>query len=173
MLTRATTIDRVVAAALEGTRPAGDLTSEYLITETATARPTSSPREAGVFSGGEVFAAAFRLTDPRVDVELIVEDGEWFEPGAVLAVVSGPARAVLTAERIGLNFVQRMAGVATLTGRYVAEVAPHRRRVSSTPARPRRVCGRSSATPCATAAATTTATHCRTPSWPRTITSRS
>ena len=131
MLTRAT-IDRVVAAALEEDAPWGDLTSEYLITETATARADLVARESGVFSGGEVFAAAFRLTDPRVEVELIVEDGEWFEPGSVLAVVSGPARSVLTAERIGLNFVQRMAGIATLTGRYVAEVAHTKARIADT-----------------------------------------
>ena len=131
MLTRAT-IDRVVAAALEEDAPWGDLTSEYLITETATARADLVARESGVFSGGEVFTAAFRLTDPRVEVELIVEDGEWFEPGAVLAVVSGPARSVLTAERIGLNFVQRMAGIATLTGRYVAQVAHTKARIADT-----------------------------------------
>jgi len=131
MLTRST-IDRVVAAALEEDAPWGDLTSEYLITETAVARADLVAREPGVFSGGEVFAAAFRLTDPAVDVELIVEDGEWFEPGDVLAVVSGRARAVLTAERIGLNFVQRMSGIATLTGLYVAEVAHTGARIADT-----------------------------------------
>lgn len=131
MLTRAT-IDRVVAAALEEDAPWGDLTSEHLIPENAFAKADLSAREPGVFSGGEVFAAAFRLTDPRVDVQLVVEDGEWFEPGAVLAVVSGPARSVLTAERIGLNFVQRMSGIATLTGRYVAEVAHTRARIADT-----------------------------------------
>jgi nicotinate-nucleotide pyrophosphorylase (carboxylating) len=117
------TIDRVVAAALEEDAPWGDLTSEYLISENAVARADLVARERGVLSGGEVFAAAFRLTDPRIVVELVVEDGEWFEPGAVLAVVTGPARGVLTAERIGLNFAQRMSGIATLTGAYVAEVA--------------------------------------------------
>lgn len=122
MLNRAT-IDRVVAAALEEDAPWGDLTSEYLIPENATARADLVAREAGVFSGGDVFAAAFRLTDPTVDVELLVEDGEFFTAGDVLAVVAGPARAVLTAERIGLNFVQRMSGIATLTNLYVAEVA--------------------------------------------------
>jgi nicotinate-nucleotide pyrophosphorylase (carboxylating) len=131
MLTRAT-IDRTVAAALEEDAPWGDLTSEYLIVETAQAHADLVAREAGVFSGGEVFAAAFRLTDPRIEVELVVEDGEWFEPGAVLAVVSGPARGVLTAERVGLNFVQRMSGTATLTGRYVAEVAHTKARIADT-----------------------------------------
>jgi nicotinate-nucleotide pyrophosphorylase (carboxylating) len=131
MLTRAV-IDRTVAAALEEDAPWGDLTSEALIPETAVARADLVARERGVFSGAEVFAAAFRLTDPRIDVELVVEDGEWFEPGAVLAVVTGPARGVLTAERIGLNFVQRMSGIATLTGAYVAEVAHTGARIADT-----------------------------------------
>ena len=52
-----------------------------------------------------------------------IADGEKFEPGQRLAIISGPARAVLTAERIGLNFVQRMCGIATLTAQYVAKVA--------------------------------------------------
>jgi nicotinate-nucleotide pyrophosphorylase (carboxylating) len=131
MLTRAV-IDRTVAAALEEDAPWGDLTSEALIPESAVARADLVARERGVFSGGEVFAAAFRLTDPTIDVQLVVEDGEWFEPGAVLAVVTGPARGVLTAERIGLNFVQRMSGIATLTGAYVAEVAHTGARIADT-----------------------------------------
>jgi len=131
MLTQAT-IDRTVAAALEEDAPWGDLTSEYLIPESSVARADLVAREQGVFSGGAVFEAAFRLTDPQVEVQLIVEDGEWFEAGAVLAVVTGSARSVLTAERIGLNFVQRMSGIATLTGRYVAEVAHTNARIADT-----------------------------------------
>ncbi|MEJ1155866.1 carboxylating nicotinate-nucleotide diphosphorylase [Microbacterium marmarense] len=131
MLTRAH-IDRVVAAALEEDAPWGDLTSEYLIDEISVARADLVARERGIFSGGEVFATAFRLTDPRVEVELVVADGEWFDPGDVLATVSGPARGVLTAERIGLNFAQRMSGIATLTGLFVAEVAETATRIADT-----------------------------------------
>ena len=131
MLTR-TTIDRVVGAALEEDAPWGDLTSEMLILESAAARAGLVAREPGVFSGGDVFSAAFRLTDPRIDVERVVDDGDAFDEGAVLAVVSGPARGVLTAERIGLNFVQRMSGIATLTARYVAEVAHTGARIADT-----------------------------------------
>ncbi len=131
MLTR-TTIDRVVGAALEEDAPWGDLTSEVLILESAAARADLVAREPGVFSGGDVFSAAFRLTDPRIDVERVVDDGDAFDEGAVLAVVSGPARGVLTAERIGLNFVQRMSGIATLTARYVAEVAHTGARIADT-----------------------------------------
>ncbi|QTV80591.1 carboxylating nicotinate-nucleotide diphosphorylase [Microbacterium sp. NIBRBAC000506063] len=131
MLTPAT-IDRVVAAALEEDAPWGDITSEYLIPENATAEAELVAREAGVFSGGAVFTAAFRLTDPAVKVDVLAEDGEFFRPGAVLAVVTGPARPVLTAERIGLNFVQRMSGIATLTNLYVAEVAHTGARIADT-----------------------------------------
>jgi hypothetical protein len=66
-----------------------------------------------------------RLTDSRIQVDAVLEDGAAFETGAVLAEVTGPARAVLQAERVGLNFVQRMSGIATLTvpvgkgGRYL------------------------------------------------------
>lgn len=131
MLTRAT-IDRAVAAALEEDAPWGDITSEMLIPESATARADLIAREPGVFSGGAVFAAAFRLTDPTIVVELLVEDGEHFSEGTVLAVVSGSARGVLAAERIGLNFVQRMSGIATLTAQYVAEVAHTGARIADT-----------------------------------------
>ncbi|ALJ19899.1 carboxylating nicotinate-nucleotide diphosphorylase [Microbacterium sp. No. 7] len=131
MLSRAH-IDRVVQAALDEDAPWGDLTSAALIPEEAAATARLIAREAGVFSGGEVFAAAFRLTDPAVDVRLRAADGDVFAPGDALAEVSGPAQAVLTAERIGLNFVQRMSGIATLTARYVAEVAHTGARIADT-----------------------------------------
>jgi nicotinate-nucleotide pyrophosphorylase (carboxylating) len=131
MLTRAV-IDRTVAAALEEDAPWGDITSEMLIPATARARAELIAREPGIFSGGEVFAAAFRLTDPTIEVDLDVADGEAVAEGVVLAGVAGQARGVLTAERIGLNFVQRMAGIATLTARYVAEVAHTGARIADT-----------------------------------------
>lgn len=125
-------IDRVVDAALEEDAPWGDLTSRAFLPAEATARADLIAREPGVFSGGEVFAAAFRLTDPAVAIDLRVADGAEFEAGAVLATVEGPARALLTGERVALNFAQRMSGVATLTARYVAEVAHTRARIVDT-----------------------------------------
>jgi nicotinate-nucleotide pyrophosphorylase (carboxylating) len=125
-------IDRVVAAALEEDAPWGDLTSEAFLPSGATARAQLVAREDGVFAGGEVFAAAFRLTDARVRVDVLADEGHAFHVGETLAVTAGPARSVLTAERIGLNFVQRMSGVATLTRRYVAEVADTGARIADT-----------------------------------------
>ena len=116
-------IERVVGAALEEDAPWGDLTSATLIPAEATATAELSAREDGVFSGGEVFAAAFRLTDPSIEVTMHVADGARFSTGDTLATVTGPARGILQAERIGLNFTQRMSGIATLTARFVDAVA--------------------------------------------------
>jgi nicotinate-nucleotide pyrophosphorylase (carboxylating) len=116
-------IEDVVQRALNEDAPWGDVTSEHLIPASATATAELVAREAGVFSGADVFAAAFMLTDPSLDVQLFLEDGDSFVAGQELGVVSGSARSVLTAERIGLNFVQRMSGIASLTAKYVEAVA--------------------------------------------------
>ncbi|KQY77187.1 carboxylating nicotinate-nucleotide diphosphorylase [Microbacterium maritypicum] len=131
MLTTAT-VNRVVGAALEEDAPWGDLTSTTLLPADATATADLVAREAGVFSGGEVFAAAFRLTDTALDVDLHVGDGDDFAAGDVLASVSGSARSVLTAERVALNFTQRMSGIATLTAAYVAAIDGTGARIADT-----------------------------------------
>ena len=125
-------IDEAVTRALHEDAPWGDVTSDYLIPAEAVAVAVLAARESGVMAGGQVFAAAFRLVDPAIQVELLVADGQAFTAGTQLAKVSGPARAVLTAERVGLNFVQRMAGIATATSRYVAAVAGTQARIVDT-----------------------------------------
>ncbi|QNE33795.1 carboxylating nicotinate-nucleotide diphosphorylase [Leifsonia shinshuensis] len=131
MLTRQTIHD-VVRAALVEDAPWGDLTSELLIPETAYAAARLSAREPGTFSGGAVFTAAMTLTDPAIEVTLAVADGDAFGAGDTLATVSGPARSVLQGERVALNFVQRMSGIATLTASFVAEVAHTSARIVDT-----------------------------------------
>ena len=115
-------LTRVVGAALEEDAPWGDLTSTTLLTAEATATADLVAREPGVFSGGDVFATAFALTDPSLVVDVHVGDGDVFSPGDVLASVSGAARGILTAERVALNFTQRMNGIATVTAAYVDAV---------------------------------------------------
>jgi len=131
MITPAT-LTRVVGAALEEDAPWGDLTSAALIPEDATATADLVAREPGVFSGGSVFTAAFALTDPHLDVDLHVGDGDAFAAGDVLASVSGSARSILTAERVALNFTQRMSGIATVTAAYVHAVAGTGARIADT-----------------------------------------
>jgi len=130
MLTR-DQIDKVVWMALEEDAPFGDITSETLVPVTAVADAELVAREPGVFSGGEVFAIAMKTLD-TVKVTLHMADGDRFDKGAVLASVSGPARIVLRAERVALNLVQRMSGIATLTATYVAAVEGTKARVVDT-----------------------------------------
>ena len=125
-------ITRVVGAALEEDAPWGDLTSTTLLPSDATATADLVAREAGIFSGGEVFAAAFHLTDPSISVDVHVGDGDAFAAGDVLASVSGPARGILTAERIALNFTQRMSGIATVTAAYVRAIEGTSARIADT-----------------------------------------
>jgi len=125
-------IDRIVSAALDEDAPWGDLTSETLIPADATATAALVAREPGVLSGVAVFAAAFRLVDAAITVERLAEDGDRFGAGDVLARVHGPARGILTGERVALNLLQRMSGVATLTAAYVSAVAGSGARIVDT-----------------------------------------
>ncbi|WP_127793914.1 carboxylating nicotinate-nucleotide diphosphorylase [Agromyces sp. LHK192] len=125
-------IDRIVDAALDEDAPWGDLTGEILIPEDATATAELVAREPGVYSGVAVFEAAFRLVDARIRVEAFAGDGDRFGAGDVLARVAGSARGILRAERVALNLVQRMSGIATLTSTYVAAVAGTRARIVDT-----------------------------------------
>mgnify|MGYP000588414938 CR=1 FL=1 len=116
-------IEEAVSRALLEDAPWGDITSETLIPADSTAVAQLVARDGGVMAGAQVFAASFTLVEPSVGVEIHITDGETFTPGQILATVTGPARAVLTGERVGLNFVQRMSGIATHTAQYVAAIA--------------------------------------------------
>lgn len=115
-------IDAVVSMALDEDAPHGDLTSQVLVPAGVTATAELVARESGVLAGIEVFAAAMTALDDRVEVDAFLEDGETFAPGDVVARVHGPARALLQSERVALNLVQRMCGVATTTRAYVRAV---------------------------------------------------
>jgi len=118
-LTRAD-IDRVVATALAEDVGAGDRTSEALVPANARCRAQLLLEEPGVVCGVPVAAAVFRALDPSVRVEALMEEGAAVsDVPAVLAEIEGPARAVLTGERVALNLVARLCGIASLTRRFV------------------------------------------------------
>ncbi|WP_425387250.1 carboxylating nicotinate-nucleotide diphosphorylase [Arthrobacter castelli] len=121
------TLNTVVEAALAEDAPWGDITTTALVPDGVRATAGLSAREAGVLAGSAVFAAAMRLTDPAITVRFHVADGGRFGAGTQLATVSGPARSVLTAERVGLNLLQRMSGIATTTAGYVAAAGANAR----------------------------------------------
>lgn len=125
-------IDTVVRAALLEDAPWGDTTSAVLIPAGIHSRAQLVAREQGVLSGAAVFTAAMSLTDSAIQTTFAFADGERFAAGAELAVVEGPARGVLQAERVALNFAQRMCGIATMTAAYVAETAGTAARIVDT-----------------------------------------
>jgi nicotinate-nucleotide pyrophosphorylase (carboxylating) len=116
-------VRRAVRAALAEDLGTGDVTTLATVPEEATARAVMRAREPLVVAGLAFAEAAFRELDPRVDVSLTVNDGARVEAGGALLTVAGPARALLSAERVALNFVQRLSGVATATAAYVAAIA--------------------------------------------------
>jgi nicotinate-nucleotide pyrophosphorylase (carboxylating) len=115
-------IEATVDSALAEDAPQGDVTSTAFVPESAVATADLVAREPGVFAGAEVFEVAMTRLDARVKVTNLAADGTRFDAGDVLATVEGPARAVLRGERVGLNFLQRMCGIATATARYVHAV---------------------------------------------------
>ena len=125
-------VERLVRSALEEDAPWGDLTSQTLVPMDARATASLVAREPGVLSGTALFRAAMQLTDPDIQVSFTRTDGERFNAGEVLAEAGGSARSVLQAERVGLNLVQRLSGIATLTARFVDQVAGTRARIVDT-----------------------------------------
>lgn len=125
-------IQRVVAMALEEDAPFGDVTSQTFVPAATTATAELVAREPGVFAGAEVFEVAMTALDEATKVTVLCADGEPFDRRQVLARVEGKARAILQAERVALNLVQRMCGIATLTAAYVDAVAGTTARVVDT-----------------------------------------
>ena len=119
MLTRQV-IRKAVEAALEEDAPNGDITCATTIPPQARGEVRLVARERGVMSGIDVFVAAFKAQNPETVVMQAIADGDRFEPGRTLATVSGPVHDLLTAERVALNFTQRMCGIATMTDTFVA-----------------------------------------------------
>lgn len=116
------TIERVVLAALAEDIGAGDVTTEATVAADAVGTAGILVKERGVVCGLRVAETAFRALDPEIRFEAVASDGDVVEPPALVARVTGSERAILTAERVALNFVGRLSGIATLTRRYVDAV---------------------------------------------------
>lgn len=100
----------------------GDVTSAYFVPAERTSRALIVAREEGVIAGTEVAAEVFRRVSSEIEIRILLEDGARVSHGALVMEVAGPSRAILTAERTALNFLQRLSGVATLTSRFVDRV---------------------------------------------------
>ncbi|MCP5524644.1 MAG: carboxylating nicotinate-nucleotide diphosphorylase [Verrucomicrobiales bacterium] len=110
----------------------GDATTLATVPARARAGAIMAAREPMVVCGLDLAEEAFRQLSRKVEIERCCSDGDRLDAGAPLLRLKGPARALLTAERVALNFVQRLSGIATLTASFVAKVAGTRARVLDT-----------------------------------------
>ena len=115
-------IHQAVQAALAEDIGSGDATTLATVPETATARAVLRAREPFVVAGLDFAGAAFRELSAAIKIERLVKDGQRVSGGEILLNISGLARAILSAERVALNFVQRLSGVATLTALFVEAI---------------------------------------------------
>ncbi|HZU07077.1 MAG TPA: carboxylating nicotinate-nucleotide diphosphorylase [Chloroflexota bacterium] len=110
----------------------GDVTTRAIVPPDCRARAEAIAKRAGVLAGGEVFVQTFRTLDPDVRVDTLLPDGSRLEVGQVIVALEGRATAILSAERVALNFLQRMSGIATMTAAYVAALAGYPARLVDT-----------------------------------------
>ena len=117
------TLSEVVAWALAEDIGEGDVTTAATVPEQARARALITQKAAGVVYGVDVAVEAFRALDTDVAAQRLAPEGRWREDGGPVLALEGSARAILTAERTALNFLQRLSGVATMAARCVRAVS--------------------------------------------------
>ena len=122
----------VRAALIEDLGRAGDLTTNAIVPPDAHASGYLVARRGGCLAGLSVAVTAFQLTDPAVDITFLRHDGDIVEAGQTLAVIQGSAKGLLSAERIALNFLGRLSGIATTTEGLVQAVRGYPARVVCT-----------------------------------------
>jgi nicotinate-nucleotide pyrophosphorylase (carboxylating) len=122
----------VRAALVEDLGRAGDITTDAVVPADAEAEARFVARQGGIVAGLDLAALAFRLVDPRLDFRVLKGDGSAVEPGRMVAIVTGPARGILTAERTALNFLSRLSGIASATAAITAAIAGHKARIVCT-----------------------------------------
>lgn len=120
-----------VAIALAEDIGSGDLTSEYFVAD-GPAKARIFAKEPAVVAGVEVALEVFRQVDSRLQVRPVVESGARVAKGGSILEIEGAVRSILTGERVALNFLQRLSGVATLTRRFVEGAGKHKARILDT-----------------------------------------
>jgi nicotinate-nucleotide pyrophosphorylase (carboxylating) len=122
----------VRAALLEDLGRAGDVTTDAIVPASAHAETALVARQPGIVAGLDLAATAFRLIEPAIEIRIERPDGTRIAPGDRIATLSGPTRGMLTAERVALNFLGHLSGVASATATLVEAVKGHKARICCT-----------------------------------------
>ena len=121
-----------IAAALSEDIGQGDITTDFFVPETLHATGRISARENTIVAGTGAAAEVFRRVDSSIDIQVVQRDGDEVVAGGLIMEVRGLARSILKAERVALNFLQRLCGIATLTRQFVDAVGNHRAKILDT-----------------------------------------
>ncbi len=124
--------DQLVIHALEEDRGSGDHTSLATIPGSFHGKAALTAREKGVISGIEMAVKVFKTTDPSLDVSVRINDGDMVQSGDLILTVQGPTASLLQGERVALNFLQRLSGIATTTRQYVDAIEDFPSRILDT-----------------------------------------
>ena len=116
-------LNSLIALALKEDIGTGDVTTNALVPDALESTATMVAKESGIIAGMAVAEAVFKFLSPQIIWNAFVKDGDHIEKGTLLVELKGPFRALLSGERLALNFLQWMSGIATQTGRFVAETA--------------------------------------------------
>lgn len=116
-------IDAIIDLALAEDTGHGDVTSEALLPPDLTGKASLLVKEKGVLAGIEVAGRVFQRIDPSLEIEILIKDGTAIRPGDIAGRIVGSVISILKAERVALNFLQRLSGIASLTAQYVAETS--------------------------------------------------
>ncbi len=115
-------VDRIIESALAEDISHGDITSQVLIPKGLRGKASLLAKAEGVLAGIDIAGMVFRKVDPSLKFEVLIRDGTRIKPGDIIARISGSVASILKAERVSLNFLQRLSGIASQTARYVAEI---------------------------------------------------
>jgi len=115
-------LDALIDTALREDVGAGDITTDAIVAPEMTCRGKVVCKEDGVAAGLPVLRRVFELVDERIQVDVKIKDGDRVQDGTIVARLAGPARGILAGERVSLNFLQHLSGIASLTARYVKAV---------------------------------------------------
>ena len=132
MLNRLLIETAVRAALIEDLGRAGDITSQAVIPATKQASAVIVARKSGVLCGIAFAETAFRLVEPELKISTHKQDGDALREGDVIARISGPARGLLSSERVALNYLCHLSGIASLTAKFVSEISHTKARIADT-----------------------------------------
>lgn len=118
-------LETLVAAALKEDMPHGDVTTRALLDPSLQAQARVVAKQDLTLAGVAVLRTVYRILDPAVTITATFQDGATLEAGQTFATLQGPAHSILGGERVALNFLQRLSGIATLTARFKAEIQQH------------------------------------------------